>query len=133
MRKCGKYDFLINSDEFLLFSRPNGDVEKLLTKLPKMPTSAIIERVRKVTDINEKLYDLTDKERFHNALIEFSYFAKKVLSQLKAMKKSIESFKAIKTNQIGSYKILVNLFDKYEELNLSTYTENNTKRLVIGD
>ena len=28
LRKCAKYDFLINSEEFLIFSRPNGDIEK---------------------------------------------------------------------------------------------------------
>jgi sorting nexin-1/2 len=30
LRKLSKFDFLINSEEFVLFSRPNGDIEKLL-------------------------------------------------------------------------------------------------------
>jgi hypothetical protein len=33
-----------------------------------------------VTEINEKRYDMTDKERYHNTLIEFNFFAKKVLA-----------------------------------------------------
>lgn len=30
LRKLSKFDFLINSEEFLLFSRPNGDIGKML-------------------------------------------------------------------------------------------------------
>ena len=39
----------------------------------------MIERLQKGTDINDKKYDLTDKERLHNILVEFSFFAKKVI------------------------------------------------------
>jgi hypothetical protein len=80
LRKIAKNDYLLNSDEFLMFSRPNGDIEKMLSKIPRQPTQTIIERVRKVTDINEKRYDMTDKERYHNTLIEFNFFAKKVMT-----------------------------------------------------
>jgi hypothetical protein len=45
----------------------------------KLPTSAIIERMHENTDIKERMYDLTEKERFNNIIIEFSFFAKKVL------------------------------------------------------
>jgi hypothetical protein len=30
LRKLSKYDFLINSEEFLIFARPNGEIEKIL-------------------------------------------------------------------------------------------------------
>lgn len=66
-----------------MFSRPNGDVEKMLSRLPKIPTASCIERMHKATDIKERNYDLTEKEKYHNTLIEFSYFAKKVLPQMK--------------------------------------------------
>lgn len=45
----------------------------------KLPTSAIIERMHENLDIKERMYDLTEKERFNNIIIEFSFFAKKVL------------------------------------------------------
>lgn len=41
-----------------MFSRPNGDIEKLLGRLTKMPTSVILDRIRKSTDINERMYDM---------------------------------------------------------------------------
>ena len=36
MKKMASYPFILNSDEFILFSRPGGnnDIEKALTKLP---------------------------------------------------------------------------------------------------
>lgn len=62
-----------------MFARPNGDVEKCLKSLHRLNTSAIIDRLHEHTDIKERMYDLTEKERFNNIIIEFSYFAKKVL------------------------------------------------------
>lgn len=44
------------------------------------------------------MYDLTEKERFNNMIIEFNYFSKKVLPQLKVMRKTIENFKDTKNN-----------------------------------
>jgi len=47
--------------------------------------------MHKATDIKERMYDLTEKERFNNIIIEFSYFAKKVIPQLKVLKKGIQT------------------------------------------
>ncbi len=130
LRKLAKYDFIINSEEFSLFSRPNGDVEKLLSKLPKMPTGVIVERMRKGADINERMYDMTEKEKYNNLIVDCSFVIKKVLPHIKTMKKSIANFRATKTAQINNYKILYGILDKYEELNMTTY---NHKKLVITD
>mmetsp|Transcript_33621 Transcript_33621/g.32659 ORF Transcript_33621/g.32659 Transcript_33621/m.32659 type:complete len:131 (+) Transcript_33621:228-620(+) len=78
LRKIAKYDYLMNSEEFAMFARPTGDIEKTLAKIPRLPTGTIIERIRGVTEINEKRYDMVDKERYHNTLIEFNFFFKKV-------------------------------------------------------
>ena len=90
-----------------------------------MPTLTICDRIRKVTDINEKRYDLTDKERFHNNLIEFSFFAKKVIKQMKDLRKLIEGSLVIKRQGNGHQKVLFNLLEKYEELNLKIYLTEN--------
>ena len=40
MRKLSAYDFIVNSEEFLLFSRPQGlDVEKSMGKMVKMSSN----------------------------------------------------------------------------------------------
>jgi hypothetical protein len=62
-----------------MFSRPNGDIEKNLGRLGKVLTATAIDRMHKSTDIKERMYDLTEKERFNNVVIEFNFFAKKVI------------------------------------------------------
>jgi len=80
LRKCARYDFIINSEEFKIFARPsNGDIDKMLERLPKIPSGTLIERTREVTNVQERLFDFADKERFNNVVIEFGFFAKKVL------------------------------------------------------
>lgn len=71
MKKISKCDFLLNSEEFLIFSRPNGDIEKILDKLPALPVDSTLEKIRTATGINEAKYDLVDKESLHNLIVEF--------------------------------------------------------------
>ena len=71
----------------MIFSRPNGDIEKILDRLPSLPVSSVLERMRNTLGIIESKYDLTDKERMHNLLVEFQYFSKKTLTIMKTLKK----------------------------------------------
>ena len=61
VRRLGHLSFIVNSEEFLCFSRPQGDIEKILGKLTKLPTSQIIERVRSALDINDTSHDANDR------------------------------------------------------------------------
>ena len=80
LRKCAKQEFIINSEEFRIFARPSsGDMDKMLERLPRLPSGTMIERLRSVTNVNERNYDFADKERLNNIVAEFSIFAKKVL------------------------------------------------------
>ena len=49
------------------------------------------------------------------------------------MKKTIATYKATKSANIANNKSLMSILDKYEELNLACYVENNTERLVLGN
>ena len=123
LRKIAKFNYLMNSEEFAMFARPSGDIEKMLSKVPKLPTTAIIDRVRTVTDINEKRYDTVDKERYHNTLIEFNFFFKKVSESMKKFKDMIEQAKVNKRISNTHVKAFMHLIDKYEELNMRTYVD----------
>jgi hypothetical protein len=131
LRKIAKQEFLLNSEEFALFSRPSGDIEKMLQKISRLPTMTIVERIRQVTSINEKRYDMVDKERYRNNLIEFGFFFKKVTTQMKALKDLIETSRVTKRISITHSKAFMHLIDKYEELNMRCYVDNNYNRLVF--
>ena len=125
-------EFLINSEEFLIFSRPNGDIEKNLGRIAlKVPTATQIERMQNATDIRERNYDLTEKERFNNSILDFSLFAKKVLPQLKTMKKTFEGLQQIKTTSIANNKGLYNILNSYEGLNLEIYVDQSEERKLF--
>ena len=96
LRKCGKYDFIINSEEFLIFSRPNGDIEKVFSQLNKIPTSSMIERFRTALNINESRFDLTEREMFSNQIADFLSFTSKVLPQLKIVKSKLRDLRQTK-------------------------------------
>jgi hypothetical protein len=64
MRRLGTLDFLINQEEFTVFSRPNGDVDKVLQRMTKLTCTSIIENMQRHLGINQKLYDISDKEVF---------------------------------------------------------------------
>lgn len=50
LRKLARYDFIINSQEFQIFARPQGlDVEKSLNKLPKLSSSQLYDRLKEAT------------------------------------------------------------------------------------
>lgn len=86
--------------------------------------------MRKGADINERMYDLTERERFNNMIVDCAFVIKKVLPHIKMMKKSIDNFRTTKTAQINNYKILYGILAKYEELNMATY---NHSKLVFTD
>ena len=50
---------------------------------------------------------------------------------MKAFKDMIESSRVVKRISITHTKSFMHLIDKYEELNLKTYFDNNTMKLVF--
>jgi hypothetical protein len=62
-RAISKFDFIINSPEFKIFSRPNGQsIEKNLERLPRLSISQSYERIKESTQVNEEEYDLSATE-----------------------------------------------------------------------
>ena len=63
LRKLSRYEFVIESPEFLLFSRPQGmNVQKALEKLMPLSTTQKYERLQLITNININDYDVMKKE-----------------------------------------------------------------------
>ena len=58
LRRLARYEFIINSPEFKMFSRPQGlDVEKTLSKMPKLTGEQLYERMREATNCDDNDYD----------------------------------------------------------------------------
>lgn len=48
LKKMSQFEFLVNSKEFMIFSRPAGDIDKLLGQVPKLPSYEIVDKFREV-------------------------------------------------------------------------------------
>ena len=53
MKEIGRLPYLYESEEFQVFLRPQGDVEKCLKQMPKINTDQLLERFRNCMPVNE--------------------------------------------------------------------------------
>ena len=129
-----RHDFIINSQEFQIFARPQGlDVEKSLNKLPKLSSSQLYDRLKEATMTDDA--ELTDQQRdlIETQLAEFLVFIKKAEPFLKKMKDDLAVYLSKKQNVMQSYAGCANNFTEYEEKNLAFYTDQEASKLVINN
>lgn len=53
LRRIGQLPHLLNSDEFKLFARPSGEIEKMLAMMPKQSPLQLVERFKLQLNIDE--------------------------------------------------------------------------------
>ena len=86
LRKLSRYSFIINGPEFQIFARPvSNDIEKALSKLPKMTPQELYERMTKASGIDESQY-VNVMNRHEAGITELKGFMKKVEPFLKQLK-----------------------------------------------
>ena len=52
---------------------------------------------------------------------------------MREMQKKIAIYMQNKSQSIQNYKVLLNMMDKYEELNLANYVEGKEEKMVFGN
>ena len=52
-KECAKYDYIIGSPEFELFSRGSGEIDKNLSKIPYQKPSEILKKYRAAFQVDE--------------------------------------------------------------------------------
>ena len=52
-KECAKYDYIIGSKEFEIFTRGSGEVDKILSTMPKQKPADILKKYREVFNVNE--------------------------------------------------------------------------------
>ena len=119
-----KFDFIINSQEFQLFARPQGlDVEKSLGKLPRLSVSQIFERLKEATQTDETEVEVMTKEQYEASLTDLGLFVKKIEPFLKQLKTDLASFLSKKQQVMQCYAGTAKVLTDYEDLNLAHYTD----------
>lgn len=107
------------------------NVQKALEKLHPMSTSAKFERLKAITNINIDNYDLMKKEAMANRCTEFLYFYKVVEPLLNKMKGKTAAMMRNKQQQMNSYQDFHNSMERYENFNLTNYTDMVAENLIL--
>ena len=86
MKEVSKFDYLIQSKEFKIFSREKGDIEKILNSLLRQTPMQLLEKYRLNFKIEEE-QDANALQRYKDSITDFSLFLKKVISVMEIQKK----------------------------------------------
>jgi hypothetical protein len=58
-----QFPFMLNSQEFQVFARPTGEIEKVLKSMVEQPSSEIVSKIREATSVDENAFDLIEKDK----------------------------------------------------------------------
>jgi hypothetical protein len=83
--------------------------------------------------INDKSYDIADKEVFASKISEFSHFAVKSLPQLKDLKHKLEALMNLRDTSNADFNTLFKVMPIYEEDNMMCYTGGKVEKLVFTE
>ena len=66
LKKISAFKFILNGQEFTIFSRPPGDIDKYLSGVKKPTTNDLVEKYRTALDIADHLYNPLEKDKLDN-------------------------------------------------------------------
>lgn len=70
MKEIAKFDYLTNSNEFKVFARERGDIEKILSSMLRQTPLQVLEKYRQNFNINEN-QDVGDLAQYKENIINF--------------------------------------------------------------
>ena len=132
MKQISQHQHLVNSDTFKAFSRPSGEIEKMLNMHPKPTPEMIVDRFKACLHIDEFPDEMLVKNS-RESINDFSAFCKRIAPVLSKIKNEARKWGPIKGHHNNSFRSLIDLLGKYEEETLTTYCDSNANKLVVGD
>lgn len=86
MKEISKYDYIIHSKEFKIFSRGKGEIDKILFALPKQTPMQVLEKYRLNFQIDEN-QDSVSMTKYNEKIMLFQNFLKRVIAIMEIQKK----------------------------------------------
>ena len=103
LKQVGRVEYLLNSEEFKLFARPTGDVERAINALPRASPEYILERMRMTLKVNENK-DIEGQKACIDAINDFQMFAKRVAPVMNNIKDQLRNMVPVKETQNINYR-----------------------------
>ena len=134
LRKCARFEFIIESQEFQLFSRPQGlSIEKSLKGLLPLSSAAKFDRIKAVTKIDPGNYDISAVAGYRQKITEFNLFFNKIMLMLANKRLVLSNIMLNKKSCNQTYQMLGKFLSDYEDCNLTNYHVINTNGLILND
>eukprot|EP00344_Euplotes_crassus_P011608 CAMPEP_0197005584 /NCGR_PEP_ID=MMETSP1380-20130617/30092_1 /TAXON_ID=5936 /ORGANISM="Euplotes crassus, Strain CT5" /LENGTH=402 /DNA_ID=CAMNT_0042424773 /DNA_START=9 /DNA_END=1217 /DNA_ORIENTATION=+ len=127
-----KIDHIIKSDEFRLFSRPSGEIDKAVQMLPQASADFLLDRYKTKLNLAEEV-DSAEVAENRSVINEWTAFCKTFMKTLKHMRDSIKPFVNDEDRQNKNYGEMMNIFTKFEQGVLMEYCENDTTKHVVPE
>ena len=133
LRKMSKYDFIINSQEFQIFARPQGlDIMKSLERLPRLTSPQMYDRLKEATMTDDSELSDRDRDMYDSKLTEFAVYIKKADPFLKKMKGDLARYLTKKQVVMRGYAAMSNTLVDYENNSLAYYRDQDVNSLVFA-
>lgn len=115
MKKCCEYRYIAVSSEMQIFLRPNGDIEKLLSNVPKPRTNDLLGMYRILVPVNEN-YQNSEVDAFTKQVNIFITEQKTQHKELAKFKDALKVFVPMKQQQVQFYHTFHQFLKSYEDL-----------------
>lgn len=116
IKEIAKYEFLVESKEFKLFSRGQGEIEKQLQNLPGQRPTQILEKYRLNFKIDEE--QKAETASYIEKINVFMNFLKKSITVMRQQKKQLKSLKVTRSKEMESYPKIFDQFMKFENFSM---------------
>ena len=130
IRECGKYEFLIESKEFKIFSRQGGEVDEVLYKLPRQSPMQILEKYR----LNFKIVEEQENSEitgYREKINVFNAFLSKSVVSMNADRKAIEAARGSFAQSYEGQKKLYGALITFEDTAVDYYADGNLEERLL--
>ena len=123
-------EYLYKSEEAGFFRNNIPDVSNAINKLPELPLSQILERMKEAFPEYNGNYDIIIGSK---KIEQFDLFLKNVQKSLDDFNKSVEAASEKREIEKKQYLELIKNFTNYEKENMLIYADNNENSLIFNN
>lgn len=124
MKEIAKYDYIIFSKEFKIFSRGKAEVDKVLQAMPKQSPMQVLEKYRLNFQIDEE-QDAGQMNTYKERIMFFHTFLKKAIGIMEMQKKQLKQMSQVRNKQDKAQGDLLKELMKFEDNAIAYYSDQD--------
>lgn len=130
MKEIAKYDYIIFSKEFKVFSRGKGEIDKVLYAIPKQTPMQVLEKYRLNFKIEEE-QDAVTLNKFNEKIMLFQNYIKRAIGIMEMQKKQMKAMMQARSKHDQDLADLMVALMKYEDVGVAYYSDQDYNKRVL--